>query len=463
MMLAKRGWKNITVLEKTSSASFYEPDKAYQYLVGKRGYDLLEYLDFMEEFKKASVAGSLTFQQYVKPDGSVIKRIYNYKDNKQPESYWIPRQKLLTVLHKQIEQRYASVKVEFSAKFVGMDLPLESKDSSIQIRYVDKSGKVQQLNPKLVVGCDGAGSSIRKNLEQVSENERFKVCEFPSPASGLRFKALVLPPNFTCNKFTGKKSTPTESFRFFSASEDKYKTLQMLITPCRDDDSFSPRPAITSSVPNHHIWTLKTSEDMLEYLEEQFPQLNIREEVSVEELDRFAKSEGGRFPTPSYSNGAQLQFGESGVVILGDALHFSPPNLGQGLNSAFEDVLVLQKALDETNDDITKALPLFEDSRLEDSKALVKLGQTVAAYQFGQNRLAQKLWLMGTSVSMLIHRLFPQHLGGPIMSQVNNPKSSYSEILLNKIEQQRKLQFVVGALGVVLSASLVLVNVVNLV
>ncbi len=37
LMLAKRGWTNITVVEKRPSADYYEPDKSFNYLIDGRG------------------------------------------------------------------------------------------------------------------------------------------------------------------------------------------------------------------------------------------------------------------------------------------------------------------------------------------------------------------------------------------------------------------------------------------
>jgi kynurenine 3-monooxygenase len=40
LMLAKRGWTRITVLEQRRSAEEYEPDKSFNYLIDGRGQKL---------------------------------------------------------------------------------------------------------------------------------------------------------------------------------------------------------------------------------------------------------------------------------------------------------------------------------------------------------------------------------------------------------------------------------------
>ena len=80
-----------------------------------------------------------------------------------------------------------------------------------------------------------------------------------------------------------------------------------------------------------------------------FPQLPIRKIVSEEEADAFAKERGGRFPDPQFS--PRLQLSEPGskakAVLVGDAIHAFPPDLGQGVNSALEDVVEFENSLDK--------------------------------------------------------------------------------------------------------------------
>jgi 2-polyprenyl-6-methoxyphenol hydroxylase-like FAD-dependent oxidoreductase len=52
---------------------------------------------------------------------------------------------------------------------------------------------------------------------------------------------------------------------------------------------------------------------------------------------------------------------------------------GQGVNSALEDVCVLERQLEAAGDDLTQALPAYEQQRLPDSEALVKLVQVRAS------------------------------------------------------------------------------------
>jgi 2-polyprenyl-6-methoxyphenol hydroxylase-like FAD-dependent oxidoreductase len=61
------------------------------------------------------------------------------------------------------------------------------------------------------------------------------------------------------------------------------------------------------------------------------------------------------------------------TLVLVHALLHMPA--GQGVNSALEDVCVLERQLDAAGDDLTQALSAYEQQRLPDSEALVKLVQ----------------------------------------------------------------------------------------
>lgn len=84
---------------------------------------------------------------------------------------------------------------------------------------------------------------------------------------------------------------------------------------------------------------------------------------------------------------------------------------GQGVNSALEDVCVLERQLFEASaGDLSQALPAFEQQRLPDSAALVKLVQVRAV----GNAASQKAWFCKTWPA----QFFPKHL--PDMQQASD-------------------------------------------
>jgi kynurenine 3-monooxygenase len=61
------------------------------------------------------------------------------------------------------------------------------------------------------------------------------------------------------------------------------------------------------------------------------------------------------------------------VGLLGDAAHAIVPFYGQGANCAFEDVVELDRCLDDTAGDWSAALPLFEQRRRDNAEAIAAM------------------------------------------------------------------------------------------
>lgn len=141
------------------------------------------------------------------------------------------------------------------------------------------------------------------------------------------------------------------------------------------------RTANIICVPRHRIWQpeMQSKENVRSFLQESFPQVDISDLVTEEEIDRFAKSSGGVFPNPQccnamyYSTAVDSTVGGSAVVLAGDAVHAFPPDLGQGVNSALEDVYQLHSCLKANPSNISQALASYESNRLPEAKALVRL------------------------------------------------------------------------------------------
>jgi hypothetical protein len=104
-------------------------------------------------------------------------------------------------------------------------------------------------------------------------------------------------------------------------------------------------------------------ETLYSVFEQAFPQANWRQLVPADVMAKFAASRGGQFPAPQYSNGLAVALGRgaggsggvprngggggggsggggskvaagaplkgSGVVLIGDAAHCFPPDLGE--------------------------------------------------------------------------------------------------------------------------------------
>eukprot|EP01042_Synura_sphagnicola_P005277 gene5277-6731_t len=66
---------------------------------------------------------------------------------------------------------------------------------------------------------------------------------------------------------------------------------------------------------------------------------------------------------------------DSRILLVGDAAHSTGGTLGQGANSALQDIVALDQCLDATDDDLDRALPLFSERQVPEGLALWSLLQ----------------------------------------------------------------------------------------
>ena len=356
-------------------------------------------------------------------------------DPNRKTAYWLPRKAFLQLLYQEIERNWHErIKVLFNAKCVEIQKQMANNEEGEKIEIVvnQENDNIIKFEPIFLVGCDGLNSIVRQTLNKWDRSERFEMKYFPSPSSGLKYKILTLPPRFPLDRSGEENSVCDRAYAIRGSFSDRKRTVSLGILPIKNPDE--PRTANIIRYPDHEIWGLKNREQVYNFFEKAFPQLPISQIVSPEEADRFAASEGGYFPPPQYCSGSYFLLNSdrsfsAGVVVLGDAIHCFPPDIGQGVNSALEDVYVLDEALSKSNDDLKSALPLYESLRSSDTKALVSLVQTAFPWQYNQAPLRTKLWSINFFVRLILSRLLPFIFSPPAFFLIQNYKLNYSEIL----------------------------------
>ncbi|MET8350217.1 MULTISPECIES: FAD-dependent oxidoreductase [unclassified Micromonospora] len=144
------------------------------------------------------------------------------------------------------------------------------------------------------------------------------------------------------------------------------------------------------------------------------------------------------------------------VGLLGDAAHAIVPFYGQGANCAFEDVVELDRCLDECADDWAAALPLFQRRRQENAEAIARMALTNFVEM--RDKVASPVFQLGRRVEHALERALP----GRYVSQyelVSFSTTPYAEVRRRVRRQHRALGvlaggaalLLVGAIGAALS------------
>jgi kynurenine 3-monooxygenase len=93
------------------------------------------------------------------------------------------------------------------------------------------------------------------------------------------------------------------------------------------------------------------------------------------------------------------------TALVGDAAHAIVPFYGQGANCAFEDVVELDRCLDDTAGAWARALPLFEHRRRENTEAIAEMA--LANFVEMRDKVASPVFRLGKRIEHGLERLLP--------------------------------------------------------
>jgi kynurenine 3-monooxygenase len=301
---------------------------------------------------------------------------------------WIPRARLLEVLSDAASSAGADVRtgcivdqIRLPETGAGVD---SDERATVRVRPASGSGSSTTTRtgsgsstvyaPRLLLACDGIDSCVRRALEEAEADgdRRFRPVRLSSPSAGLNYKMLQVPATFAIHNLSrgslsrggGVVRTPksdagraradeselvwTESRAAYTlpgAPAPRRRRLRLGLLPSRDGTI--PRTANIIRPPTHEIWKVRSAEELRRYLSETFPQVvDIDRFVDEGEAAGFVAATPGVFPACSFVPTLSRVAGGTGVALLGDAAHAFPPDVGQGVNAALEDVSSLVDALD---------------------------------------------------------------------------------------------------------------------
>ncbi|MEV4480324.1 FAD-dependent oxidoreductase [Micromonospora coxensis] len=127
------------------------------------------------------------------------------------------------------------------------------------------------------------------------------------------------------------------------------------------------------------------------------------------------------------------------VGLIGDAAHAIVPFYGQGANCAFEDVVELDRCLDDTGDDWSAALPLYQRRRQENAEAIARMA--LANFVEMRDKVASPVFQTRKKIEHALERALP----GRYVSQyelVSFSTTPYAEV-------RRRVRRQYGALAAV--------------
>ena len=366
-------------------------NRTYPLSLQDRGRLALKKIPHLEE----TVANSGTFCR-----GTVIHR-QGGKSRLIPRNeplLTIDRLSLVKVLLRSLQGQPKSDRctIHFNTQCTQIDL--ENKTLTL----IEPNEKTYEANYDLLIGTDGANSVVRETLVERD------LCHCEQTLLKDLYKSLCLPlSNFQLN---------------IALDDDKLhattiaENLRIIVVP-QDKDRLSG--VFIFDAESNPFNTCNNAEELVDFFQQKahvFGKL-ITHEAAEALLSRAVS----QIVTIKCD---RLHYDDS-VLILGDAAHAVSPSLGQGCNSALEDVAILNGIIEEYHDDWQQILPQFTQQRIPDTHAL----QELSNYGFPRSKILIFEFVIRLRFARFFNKLFPRLFKPFLFDLINDAHLSYSEIL----------------------------------
>lgn len=313
----------------------------------------------------------------------------------------LDRTRLVIVLLEQLAQLQPDPRLTIRFDCQCTEIDFTAKTAKFQAGN-SESPDVFTVEYDLLIGADGAKSTVRDQLLTTNQLEveqnyvpnAYKSIVLPSPAPRL-----------------GVELEP-DKIQTWRTSDG---TLVMLLA--QQDGSLSG--VILFPYHRNPMSDRTTPEALLQFFQERFPE--VGQMMSIHEAAAILDHPIARVLTIRCN---RYHYGDS-VLIIGDAAHAVSPALGQGCNSALEDVVILNNLLQEYKDDLGLAIAQFTERRLADAHALTEISD----YAFPTTSRLFIEFVLREQLAKTLHQLFPRFFSPPLAELVFDSTVSYSQIL----------------------------------
>lgn len=436
------GVPNITVLERENYDSSFDLQRSYVFALGARSRTatskipgllehLLQFTPAPNGYKTgqldASVPGSLS----VTPSMRTL-----FLKNFIPGTLFF-RPRLMMALLQFIREHCSDVEVISNATVEDVTFSKENGGMST-VRYIhhnadDDNAEECFIDANLLIACDGVNSAVVNSLKVadpslVQSPHGFEATFFDTQASNRKGRSLIVGEAIFDDVENAPDDITSKYWIFFEGTNKKVGSfmLPLLKEDCDDIGGLLVTVIADNDDP---LWKLQSIEEGYRYFEKQYPALDIRANVTEHAMKNFLFGRIVKFPVIRQRHSMGARVGDvGGVIVLGDAAHAVPPDIGQGLNCSIEDVDAMVTGATELASDASHGdlAYLFHEKRIDHSRALAKL----AVYGSITNKPKWMLPIFFYDVTMrnALYDRFPKLFDPPFQSLLSR-SVPYAEVV----------------------------------
>jgi kynurenine 3-monooxygenase len=305
-------------------------------------------------------------------------------------------------------ERTPGVTLNFDSRLAGYDL------ASSTLTF-ELGGTTFEVSPDIVLAADGFGSVVRQTLERLGRvHVIFDALDFG-------YKELTIPP------VDGGFALDPDALHIWP------RGASMMIALPNPDASFTCTLFWPKS-GDVGFDALVTPEEILGHFSAQYPDAVPLIPALVED---YQYNPVGLLSTV-HADPWQV---DGKVALIGDAAHAILPFFGQGANCGFEDVVELDRCLDEVGDDWTLALPMYQERRRVNSEAIAFLAKENFVEM--RDKVGSRAFLAAKKVEHGLEKLLPgRYLSRYAM--VSFTTIPYAEVIERSRRQQRNVAIAAG-------------------
>ena len=404
LRLGQRGY-NVTVNEMRPDLRKVNisAGRSINLALSDRGIKAMKLVGIEEKVKTLCIP--MTGRMLHDVEGNMVMAPYSGRDHEYINS--VSRGMLNALLMDEAE-KHENVKIHFNKTCKSVDF---EKTTAL---FIDNDSKKEFVeDADIIIATDGAGSIMRQSYFL---GKKF-LFSFSQDWLSHGYKELSFHPNDD-----GSYKTYKNALHIWG--RDSF----MLIALPNLDGSFTVTLFLSYDEGEYNFGNLRTPEKVIEFFQKYFKDAL---ELMPNLVDDFFTNPTSPLGTVKCSPWHY----KGNTLLMGDAAHAVVPFYGQGMNASFEDVLVLDKVLDEfqhnppeSKNDWEKVFKTYEKYRKKDTDAIADL--SIDNFHEMKGHVNATIFREKRNLEMALEKNFPNDYSSKYALVTFNENIGYNEAML---------------------------------